>query len=146
MFEQRSKLNVYVPDGSDKEYKYRIFNETDRFGHRIPRAQLAGWEIAPNSVYVGHPREGGKDENVSLGQGGRVVVGTDEMGQPRYGVVMRIRNEYYDEDQQKKADAVDQTEAEIRRTLDNKAAVSGQPGTYGDVGVGTRATRTPLRK
>lgn len=141
MFEQRSKLNIYVPDGSDKEYVYRIFNETDQFGHRIPRAQLGGWEIAPNSVYVGHPREGGKDENVSLGSGGRVQVGIDQSGQPRYGVVMRLRKEYYDEDQQRKAAAVDQTESSIRRTLDEKT----EGGSYGSVGLGTRATRTPIK-
>lgn len=138
LLEQRSKMGVHVLDGSDKEYYYRWVNELDQYGHRIPRFELGGYEIAPNEVMVGDT--GVISHNTSHGTGSKRQTGIDRRGQPMYSILMRIKWEYFDEDFIKKMDKVDATEGDIRRTLEGETGVDGASGVYGDVKLGEKRT------
>lgn len=108
--EQRNVLTVA---GKDPNYVYRIVNDS---GDRINEFLDAGYELVDeDSVKVGDKRvnkasaEGTKSQ-ISVGQGQKAFV-------------MRIRKEWYDEDQAIKQQRVDQLEATIKeKALD---------GTYG---------------
>lgn len=105
--------NVLTVAGKDPNYVYRIVNDS---GDRINEFLDAGYELVDeDSVKVGDKRvnkasaEGTKSQ-ISVGQGQKAFV-------------MRIRKEWYDEDQAIKQQRVDQLEATIKeKALD---------GTYG---------------
>jgi len=85
------KWNIPENDG----YSYRIFNDnwTVEPG-RIQRALRAGYEIVENQDHS--------------------AVGTNENGSEIKGVLMRIPNEFYDEDQKLKQKAVDEIDRKIK--------------------------------
>lgn len=105
--------NVLTVTGKDPNYVYRIVNDS---GDRIQSFLDAGYELVDeDSVRVGDKRvnkasaEGSKSQ-ISVGQGQKAFV-------------MRIRREWYEEDQLAKQKHVDQLEATIKeKALD---------GTYG---------------
>lgn len=88
----RRRFNSPEGDG----YHYRVFNDNwQKEPGRIIRALDAGYE---------------KVEDFEL-----LPVGTNDDGSPIKGVLMRIRKEFYEEDQDAKNKKLDETDAQILR-------------------------------
>lgn len=109
---RRSVLDV---QGKDPNYVYRIVNDT---GDRIQQFMDQGYEIvSDNSIQVGdrriaNPTKEGSPIQISVGSGLKAFL-------------MRQRKEFYDEDQQAKADYVDRTEGALKADA-KKAADFGK--------------------
>lgn len=115
----RSKLTV---EGKDDDYFYRHFIDT---GGRIQQAMDAGYELVPRQgVKVGE----GEDRNTDLGSAVSTITGRNEDGTPQRSYLMRIRREWYEEDQAAKQAEVDEMDAAIHSgTVDHEP---GQDGRY----------------
>lgn len=105
--------NVLTVKGKDPNFVYRIVNDVD---DRVTQFQEAGYElVSDDSVKVGDKRVNattsmGSHKQLSVGQGTKAVV-------------MRIKREWYEEDQAAKLGHVAEIEAATRaKALD---------GTYG---------------
>lgn len=113
-----SGRNVLTVQGKDPNYVYRVVNDD---ADRVARFLDGGYElVSEDSVKVGDtrlstPSAEGSVKQISVGGG-------------KKGYVMRIRKEFYDEDQKAKQDFVDQQEA----TTKQKAT----SGTYGALSIG----------
>lgn len=105
--------NVLTVTGKDPEYTYRIVNDT---GDRINTFTDNGWELVPaNKVRIGDKRLGSATSEEGSAKA--------QVGQGITGYVMRIRNDWYAEDQAAKQANVNASEAAMReKALD---------GTYG---------------
>lgn len=107
--------NVLTVKGKDPNYVYRIVNDID---DRVQMFKDAGYElVSDDAVAVGDKRASSAS---SLGSAKRVSV-----GQGTQAVVMRISRDWYEEDQSKKQDGVDQIEQATKAKALN--------GTYGDI-------------
>jgi hypothetical protein len=99
---RRNRLDV---QNKEAGYIYRVVNDTD---DRIPALQEQGYEICPDakvgavgSRRVDNPSALGSSSHVSVGQGTKAVV-------------MRIREEYFKEDQAAKQQVVDDMEQTMK--------------------------------
>jgi len=98
----RNVLNV---TGKEPGYHYRVVNDT---GDRVASMQERGYEIVTDdSVKVGdrriaNPAQEGSPVMASVGNGIK-------------GYVMRIKQEWYDEDQKSKQQVVDDMERSIKQ-------------------------------
>lgn len=106
--------NILTVKGKDPNYHYRIVNDLD---DRIAQFLEAGYELVEDTVEVGDKRVNaasalGSKKNISVGQGTKAHV-------------MRIKKEWYDEDEATKLRQV----AEIERATKAKAL----DGTYGEL-------------
>ena len=87
------KQHFTAPDNDG--YHYRVFNsEWAKEPGRVERAKLAGYELVNR-------------------EGARSVVGTNEDGSPITGMLMRIPQELYDEDQKLKEVELDKVDEQI---------------------------------
>ena len=99
------KRNVLTVQGKDPNYEYRIVNDT---GDRVALMQERGYEVVTDSnVKIGdrrvaNPTQEGSPVQASVGGGQKAFL-------------MRIKKEWYDEDQQAKAAEVAQTEAVMKK-------------------------------
>lgn len=113
----RSKLAV---EGKDPNYAYRWVNDQ---GGRIQQAEQADYEfVGAGEVTVGS----GVDRNSEVGDRVSQIVGTKEDGSPMRAYLMRIKREFYEEDQVEKQKEVNAKDAAIQ-----SGSVSGQPGQDG---------------
>lgn len=109
--------NVLTVGGKDPAYEYRIVNDT---GDRVEQFKSAGYEVvSAKDVTVGDRRVSqasaeGSAATVSVGGGTKAVV-------------MRIKTEWFAEDQQRKQQDVDQTEAATK--------ADALKGTYGHLDI-----------
>ena len=98
----RNRLGVR---GKDPAYEYRIVNDID---DRVERFKEGGWEPVTDTGHsigdrrVDKPAEEGSVKTVSVGGGVT-------------GVLMRIKKEWFDEDQKLKAKRVDELENTTRQ-------------------------------
>lgn len=100
------KRNVLTVKDKDPDYVYRIVNVSDGKGsNRVEEFKEAGYEVQANSV--GDKRV---DTEAGLGKNPEFSV-----GQGMKAVVMRIRREYYDEDQEAKLAQVKAQEETIHQ-------------------------------
>lgn len=107
--------NILTVKGKDPNYHYRIVNDTD---DRIAQFIEAGYElVADDTVEVGDKRV---NASSSLGSKKQISV-----GQGTKAFAMRIKKEWYDEDEAAKLRQV----AEIERATKAKAL----DGTYGEL-------------
>ena len=107
--------NILTVKGKDPNYVYRHVNDID---DRISMFQEAGYELVQDeSVVVGDKRVNAAS---SLGSAKAVSV-----GQGTKAYLMRIKRDWYEEDQAKKLSNV----ADIERATKEKAL----DGTYGDL-------------
>lgn len=112
----RAKINgtrqILSVQGKEPGYEYRIVNDE---GDRVALMQEAGYEVVTDtSVRIGdrriaNPTQEGTPAKVSVGGG-------------LQGYLMRIKKEWYDEDQAEKQKQVDESEiamkAEARKSSD----------------------------
>lgn len=107
------RRNVLTVSGKEPGYVYRIVNDK---GDRIDQFLAAGYEfVEQKDVKIGDTRIGNPSATGSKAEA--------QVGQGQRAFVMRIKQEWYDEDQAAKAAHVDATEAATKeKALD---------GTYG---------------
>jgi len=105
--------NVLTVAGKDPSYTYRIINDS---GDRVQEFMDAGYELVEkDSVRVGDKRVNSATPEGSVSQ--------VSLGQGQKGFVVRIRKEWYEEDQLRKQRQVN----EMERATKEKAL----DGTYG---------------
>ncbi len=110
--------DILTVEGKDPNYIYRIVNDKDS---RVARMESRDYEVVVDeSVTVGDSRTSGASQ---VGSAKSFPVGGGVTG-----VLMRIRRDWYEEDQKEKAKLVDEQEA----TMKQKAL----DGTYGTISVG----------
>lgn len=98
----------------DPNYVYRIVNTTDSSGQdRVTRFQEAGYELVETQNTVGETRV---DVSTGLGSAPEISV-----GQGTKAIVMRIRKEWYNEDQSAKQREVDAAEETMHKNAKSKA-------------------------
>lgn len=111
----RPKLAVI---GKDPNYEYRFVNDTPG---RIDMFKQGGWELVTNQeVDVGGNRA---EESSALGSMANVVV---DGGNGMRAYVMKIKKEWFQEDQAKAADYVDSLERD-------QLSVNVNDGEYGSI-------------
>lgn len=99
------RRNVLTVKGKEAGYEYRIVNDDQ---DRVDMFKGAGWEVVSNSeVVVGDKRV---NQTSDVGS-----VATVSVGGGMKGVVMRIKQEWYDEDQEAKRAAVREVENTTRQ-------------------------------
>jgi hypothetical protein len=110
--------NILTVSGKDPNYVYRIVNAV---GDRIQQFEEAGYELVDNKdVKVGDRRV-----NNSSAEGSKAMVSVDKQGTKAY--VMRIRKEWYEEDQLAKQAQVNDLEQSIKKdALANNDLRSGK--------------------
>lgn len=92
-------------------YHCHIFNDVPG---RIEQALEVGYEfVSPNEV--GGTATNVVSRNTDIGDKVRFLVGTSETNEPLYAYLMKIRNEFYEEDQNVMQARVDRTDAAIRQ-------------------------------
>lgn len=106
---QHSRLTVANPDPN---YVYRWVNDDGR--GRIDRATAGGYEFvqADSDQKVG---TGSADGNSDVGSRVSRIVGTQEGGAGMRAYLMRIKREWYEQDQKAKQALVDQIDSAIKR-------------------------------
>jgi hypothetical protein len=118
--------NVLAIDATEKDpaYSYRIVNDK---GDRIRRFRDAGWEVVQR-------HEGMKvgDDQVGIGDSVGSLV-TKSVGGNTTAYLMRIKREFYQEDQQAKADKIRQGESDLKLEKEKK-------GRYGDIKINDKPT------
>lgn len=112
-----ARKNVLTVSGKEDGYVYRIVNDTE---NRVADLAEQGYEpVAASKVQVG-------DKRVSKASPEGSVM-TMSVGGGKKAVVMRIRQDWYDEDQKAKQDYVAETERATKQEALN--------GTYGKLEV-----------
>lgn len=113
---KRNRLEVR---NKEEGYHYRIVNDLD---DRVERLQEDGWEVVPNAKVgaigdrkVDNPTSLGSQPNFSVGKGVRATV-------------MRIREDWYQEDQAEKQREITELEETMRQEAKKKSD-------YGDLRV-----------
>jgi len=105
------RKNVLTVKGKEPGFEYRVVNDT---GDRVESFKEGGWEVVSNDqVNVGDKRV---NKTSSIGS-----AATQSVGNGTQGVVMRIKQEWYDEDQAAKQAQVDELEGTTRRDALNGA-------------------------
>lgn len=110
----------------DPNFVYRVIHNRPGKPNRVNEALAAGYEFVEDNRHMG-------DTDVSNEMGGSTdskvthIVGDDDRGNPMTGYLMRIRKEFYEEDQKKKMEIVDERERQMIRGVDTQ----GQPGRDG---------------
>ena len=95
-----SRRNVLTVEGKEPGFVYRVVNDTE---DRVAEFQAMGYDVVNSSdVRVGDKRV---DKAATEGSVKRISV-----GQGKYGVVMRQKDEFYQEDQQVKLEYIAETE------------------------------------
>lgn len=116
--------DVLTVQGKDKAFVYRWVKDVDETGQRIFRFKEAGYEFAPSNGLTIGEHSVYKSDKVSSAIVRRSS-GTD--GQWLY--LMRIKREWYDEDQAAKLDYIKERKGEL-------IAQKDAPGFYGDLRIG----------
>jgi len=110
----------------DEDYVYRVIHNRPNKPNRVNEALKAGYEFVKDDRHLG-------DEDVSNEMGASIdsrvtaIVGTGEKGEAMTGYLMRIKREWYEEDQAKKQEIVNKREEAILTGIDEK----GRPGADG---------------
>lgn len=97
--------NVLTVKGKEDGFEYRWFNDEDE---RISNAKLGGWEIVTNEdLKIG-------DRTVDSTGASSASPVSKKVGLGVTAFLMRIPKEFYDEDQRKKQEALDERENTMR--------------------------------
>lgn len=120
----RDKLTV---DGLDPDYVYRWILDAHENGQRIEQCQAAGYNFVrkEDGVIIG---QNSVHQSETLGSIIRISEADDS-----YLYLMRIRKEYYEEDQKAKNAEVDALQHSMNR---NTGKTPGKDDLYGSVKIG----------
>ena len=125
----RDILTVY---GKESEFEYRFVVDTTENGSRIAKFKRGGWELAPAETKDGDMVIGEESVYKSDKHGSIVAIST---GGGKHSYLMRIKKEWYTEDQEAKQDQIDEVEEVINR---HGTADGGFAGQYGSVSIGRK--------
>lgn len=115
--------NKFAFINKDPAYEYRVAVDTDGTGDRIAELKDLGYEFAPaNTHKLGKSRV---DETSAEG-----TLETMNTGGGNKGYLMRIKKEWYEEDQKAKAERVNNTEQGLK--------TPSVDGTYGNISIGEK--------
>lgn len=98
--------------GKDPDFEYRFVLDKQERGARMMRFDRGGWTFARNDDLHGGISVGEESVYKSKNDGSIIRYPT---GEGFFSYLMKIKKEWYDEDQAAKADAIDATEATIIR-------------------------------
>jgi len=92
----------------------------------IAQARDGGYEfVADNEIEMANNNV--VDRNTSEGTQVKVLVGTNEDNSPMFAYLMKIRNDYYEEDQKDQQEYNDKIDTQIRGgNIDGKVGVNGR--------------------
>lgn len=116
----RNKLTVA---GKDPDYEYRIVNDA---GDRIGQFMEAGWELVDASAV----KVGDRRVDVASSEGSKAQI---SVGGGTKAFVMRIKKEWYQEDQAAKQEQVDRIEQSMHQ--------EARKDTYGELRVKSTLSR-----
>ena len=104
------KLDVLteIPD-----YQLRWFNDMPG---RIDRAHTGGWEFVTAGEVSQSDSNKVVERNSDVGNKIRAIVGTTDMNEPLYAYLLKIKKEWFDEDQKEGSDRIKASEAEMVRS------------------------------
>ena len=111
--------DILTVQGKDPNYVYRWVN--DEAG-RVDRLKDAGYDLVDHEVEVGVRK-------VDSSAGTSSVV-SKNVGNGTTAYLMRIKREWHEEDKAAAQKQIDESEADMKRTLNSK-----QNGTYGKVNI-----------
>lgn len=115
---QRSRLSV---NGKDPNFEYRFVND---IGDRINMFLEAGYELVDKSEHkIGDNRV---DIASPEGTHASVSVGVKPNGEGQRAYLMRIKKEWYKEDQKAKQDRIRETQRQIKNS-------TKEEGSYGEI-------------
>ena len=104
--------DVMTLDQQDPNFVYRWVNDVKE-GTRIKRFEEAGYEVVSKEE-AGQIGDRGVESTTSPGDAATKVVGVDEqVGRPVAGVLMKIKREWYEEDQGVKEERIRRRERAI---------------------------------
>lgn len=121
------RQRIYIdPKLKKPGYKHRVVNDAEG---RLDMFEEAGYEFVRDpKIQIGDDRI----ENPSqMGSAVKTLVGKKPNGEPMFGYLMRIKKEWYDEDQQVKHEKIE----------DSMEAIKNQPkkeGQYGSIKIQDR--------
>ena len=121
----RMRLQIELNDELAKEYHVRWFNDQD---DRINRATRGGWEFIYEKELAGYAHVGDKEVHggsSDLNDKVSKVVGKDGT----VAFALKLRNEFWDEDQAEKARKNDMVDEAVRAGQSGGASVGNQYGT-----------------
>jgi len=116
----------------EEGYAYRWVTDIDEKGSRIYKYKRGGWEMSPLETTEGEIRVG--EEAVFRTENKEDIIRL-HVGAGQFAYLMRIKKEWYDEDQKAKADAIDEVEATITRTGSSTGESFGQ---YGSISIDSK--------
>jgi hypothetical protein len=123
--------DILTVHGKDPDKVYRFVKDAEEGGSRIMQFKRAGYEFTDGSnngtITVGE--ECVYKSRKSNGTIVRHPVEANKHGAPQYLYLMEIKKEWYDEDQAKKAEAVDELERTITAKQNPDSNELGQYGT-----------------
>jgi hypothetical protein len=102
---RRNKLTI---TGKEPGFEYRIVNDSD---DRILELQERGYEVVTHDASVGDKRVG-----IPKKEGSPIEI---SVGGGKKAYLMRIKKEWYDEDQAAKMSDIDATEDALKKTSDS---------------------------
>lgn len=113
----------------DSAYVYRWVVDVDERGSRIYKYKRGGWEFSPVKTDDGDMVVGQEAVYRSKQTGSIIRMQT---GGGKFSYVMRIRKEFYDDDQKAKAESID----EVERAITGTGTSTGEDfGQYGKVSI-----------
>jgi len=116
----------------EEGYAYRWVTDIDEKGSRIYKYKRGGWEMSPLETTEGEIIVG--EEAVFRTENKEDIIRL-HVGAGQFAYLMRIKKEWYDEDQKAKADAIDEVEATITRTGSSTGESFGQ---YGSISIDSK--------
>lgn len=109
------KLEV---NGEIPGHKLRWWND---YPGRIAKAQETGWEFVTRQEVELPVSTKALDPNTDLGEKVRLVVGQGEKSEPLYAYLMKIKEEWFEEDQAEMQDAITSRERAMIRSNGSNA-------------------------
>jgi len=122
----RDLMTVFGKDVNN--FHYRWVEDSDEAGSRIWKFKRGGWDLVSVDVEDGEISVGAEAVYKSKEQGTLVRLHT---GEGRFSYLMKIKNEWYNEDQQAKEDSIKETEQGIFGSTESQGDANN--GQYGSI-------------
>lgn len=118
--------DIMTVDNKDEAFEYRWVVDSDERGQKIMRYQKGGYDlVSADEVVVGQP-------NVYKSEHFGSIVRLPS-GNGQFSYLMKIRREWYEEDQEAKQSNIDALEASMSRKSTRADEADDDLGQYGSV-------------
>ena len=118
--------------GKEDDFVYRWVNDINEAGSRILKFKRGGYEFARNELGENDYVIGQEAVYQSKNDGSiiRLPVGTDKTGNPMHAYLMRIKKEFYVEDQNAKEKTLREEEEAIMRAVNDHVTAQDRKEMY----------------